>query len=511
LSSPRYDAIIVGVGAAGSVVTEALSAAGWKVLALDEGPWYNPFRDFSKGPARRMPAGILRDPVTGVSAGMTKAVGGSMVFYAGVFFRLHLSDFRTRTRYGCGVDWPIGYEELAPYYDRVEIFTGASGSNTNIFEAPRGPYPNPPHKLSGAAWMFEKGARAAGYHPAPTPSSILSRPYRGRPACTYCNMCDVGCMVGDHGSPLMTFIPAAKKNGADIRERHKVLSIETGRTGKVKGVVFKGKDGRQERAESELVVLTSGAAHNPVILMRSRGPAHPQGLASNSGMLGRNLMLHNNGRYMARFPKPVKGFMGVSGGINVKDFYDGAPGADFVRGYTLYVSMVPKPPSRFADWFVDNLWGEELMEVMDSYDRMIRVAVVGEDQARPENRVIPDPEQNDEDGLPLVRINYSKSDNARNMFGHAVETSRKICRAGGSDDWELYWSGNGSAHILGTCRMGDNPADSVVDRWGACHDVPGLYICDSSVFPTSGAVNPALTVLSLAARTADHLLKQRAR
>jgi len=507
LSSLRYEAIVVGVGAAGSVVTEALTGAGWKVLALDEGPWYNPFRDFSRGPARRIPSGIVNDPVTRVSAGMTKAIGGSMVFYAGVFFRLHPSDFQTRSRHGCGVDWPISYEELAPYYDSVELFTGASGSNTNIFEAPRGPYPNPPHKLSGAAWMFEKGARAAGYHPAPTPSSILSRPYRGRPACTYCNMCSDGCMVGDHGSPLMTYVAPAKKNGADIRAEHKVLFIETDRTGKVKGVVFRDKNGKRERAESDLVVLTSGAAHNPIILMRSRGPAHPNGLAARSGMLGRNLMLHAGGRYMARFPKPIKGFMGVSGGINVQDFYDGAPAADFMRGYTLYVSMTPKPPSRFADWYLDRLWGENLVKVMDSYDRLIRVAVVGEDQARPENRIIPDPDRTDEDGLPLVQVNYSKGDNERNLFQHAVQISRETCRAAGSDDWELYWTANSSAHILGTCRMGDDPETSVVDRWGACHDVKGLYICDSSTFPTSGAVNPALTVMALAARAADRLIK----
>ncbi|MBN2289332.1 MAG: GMC family oxidoreductase [Candidatus Glassbacteria bacterium] len=511
MSPLSYDAIVVGVGAAGSVVTEALSGAGWKVLALDEGPWYNPFRDFSRGPARRMPAGIVSDPDTGFTAGMTKAVGGSMVFYAGVFFRLHESDFQTRSKCGCGVDWPVSYQELAPYYRKVEVFTGASGGNKNIFEVPREPYPNPPHKLSGAAWMFEKGARAAGYHPAPTPSSILSRAYRGRPACTYCNMCGEGCMVGDHGSPLMTFIPEAKKHGADIRPLHKVLTIETDRRGRVSGVVFRDREGNRAKAVSDLVVLTAGAAHNPVILMRSRGPAHPEGLASKSGLLGRNLMLHKGGRYMARFPKPVKGFMGVSGGVNVQDFYEGAPGADFLRGYTLYVSMTPRPPSRFADWYLEDLWGKDLVEAMDSYDRMVRVAVVGEDQARPENRVIPDPDHTDEDGLPLVRISYSESDNERSLFSHAVGTSREICRAGGADDWELFWSENDSAHILGTCRMGDNPKTSVVDRWGACHDVKGLYICDSSVFPTSGAVNPACTVLALAARTADRLIRRKAR
>jgi len=504
----QYDAIIVGLGAAGSVVAEALSRAGWKVLGLEEGPWYNPFRDFRQGRAPRLPAGIVQSEDSEVRPGIVKAVGGGTVFYAGVFFRLHPSDFRTRSKFGCGTDWPITYEELAPYYDKVEIFTGASGANTNIFEAPRPPYPNPPHPLSKGSQYFVKGARALGYHPAPTPMSILSRPYRGRPACTYCAKCGEGCMVGDKSSAEMTFIPAACKNGADIRPRHKVLTIETNRAGRVTGVVFKDDKGTRHKAESDLVVLCGGAILNPLLLLRSRSPAHPEGLGSRSGLVGRNLMLHVGGRYLARFPEVVNGYMGISGGANVQDFYDGVPDADFHRGYTIYVSLLPGPPARFVDWYLET-WGKELVEVMESYNRMIRLAILGEDQAYPENFVEPDPERVDEDGLPLARVRYRRTQNEKNLFDHAVKTSRRICRAGGADDWEIYYIGSGSAHPLGTCRMGEDPKESVVDRWGACHDVPGLYICDSSVFPTSGAVNPALTVMALACRTAHHLINRR--
>lgn len=509
MNGQKWDAIVIGMGAAGSVMSCYLAEAGWKVLALEEGPWYNPFRDFSKGQAKRVPSGLLGDPDTGASVGMTKAVGGSTVFYAGIFFRLHPGDFRTRSQFGCGTDWPISYEELAPFYNKVEVMTGASGSNTNPFEAPREPYPNPPHLLSGAAWMFREGAKKCGYSPACTPSSILSRPYRGRPSCTYCNMCGDGCMIGDKSSAEMTFAPAARKHGADIRPGHKVMTIETDALGKISGVVYKDNSGQEQRAESELVILCAGAAHNPIILERSRSKAHPEGLAAGSGQRGRNLMIHNGGRYMTHFDRPVKGYMGVSGGVCVQDFYDGYQGADFERGYTLYVSMVPTPPARFADWYFDKAWGRELLEGMDGYDRMIRIAVVGEDQAHEGNRVESSADQKDEDGLPLAQVRYKKHENEINQFAHAVDTSRKICRAAGSHDWELFWSEGGSAHILGTCRMGDDPSRSVVDKWSACHDVPGLYICDSSIFPTSGAVNPACTIMALSARTADHLIKGR--
>jgi len=507
MAGMKYDAIIVGLGAAGSVFTEALSGAGWKVLALEEGPWYNPFRDFAGGGAKKLPTGVVYDKDS-LRPNMVKAVGGSMVFYAGVFFRMHESDFRTRTRFGCGSDWPLTYQELAPFYKEVEIFTGASGSNSNVFEAPREPYPNPPHPVSRGSQYFAGGARALGCHPAPTPMSILSRPYRGRPACTYCAMCGQGCMVGDKSSPEMTYIPAAIKHGADIRPNHKVLTIETNHTGRATGVVFKDQDGIREKARSDLVILCGSALLNPTLLMRSRGPAHPNGLGARSGLVGKYLMCHVGGRYMARFPEVVNGFMGISGGVNVQDFYDGAPGAGFHRGYTLYVSLTPGPPDVFADWYLEN-WGEELVEVMNSYNRIIRLAVVGEDQARITNAVVPDPDLTDEDGFPRPRVAYRRTENELNLFDHAVDTARKICRAGGADDWEFSYISDSSAHPLGTCRMGDDPDASVVDRWGACHDVPGLYICDGSIFPTAAAVNPALTIMALAARTADHLIHKR--
>lgn len=507
MAGMKYDAIVVGLGAAGSVVVEALSGAGWKVLVLEEGPWYNPFRDFAEGRAKRIPTGIVYEK-NSLRPNMVKAVGGSMVFYAGVFFRMHENDFRTRTRFGCGSDWPVSYQELAPFYKKVEVFSGASGSNTNIFEAPREPYPNPPHPVSKGSQYFARGARALGCYPAPTPMSILSRPYNGRPACTYCTMCGQGCMVGDKSSPEMTYIPAAIKHGADIRANHKVLTIETSNTGSVTGVVFKDQDGIRHKAESDLVILCGSALLNPTLLMRSRGPAHPEGLGARSGLLGKYLMCHVGGRYMARFPELVNGFMGISGGVNVQDFYDGAPGAGFHRGYTLYVSLLPGPPALFADWHLEN-WGEELVEIMNSYNRMIRLAVVGEDQARITNMVTPDPELTDEDGFPRPRVVYRRTENELNLFSNAIDTARKICRAGGADDWEFFHISDSSAHPLGTCRMSDDPDKSVVDRWGACHDVPGLYICDGSIFPTSAAVNPALTIMALASRTAHRLIHNR--
>ena len=166
---------------------------------------------------------------------------------------------------------------------------------------------------------------------------------------------------------------------------------------------------------------------NPSLLLRSATGVHPDGLGNHSGQVGKNLMIHVSGRYMARFPEPVNGFMGISGGVNVQDFYEGDPKGDFHRGYTLYVSLLPSPPQRFADWYLDE-WGSDLIDVMGSYNRMIRIAVLGEDQARPDNCVYPDPEKRDEEGFPLPRVKYRRSKNELAMFNHAIEQSRRICR-----------------------------------------------------------------------------------
>jgi choline dehydrogenase-like flavoprotein len=210
---------------------------------------------------------------------------------------------------------------------------------------------------------------------------------------------------------------------------------------------------------------------------------------------------------MTCFPEITDSYMGISGGVNVQDFYEGDSNQDFDRGYTLYVSLLPSPPDRFAQWYLDE-WGDDLVDIMESYNRMIRIAVLGEDQAFENNQVFPDPYKKDEDGFPLPRVRYFRNESDLAMFRHAIEKSREICRAGGAGDWEFFHISDGSAHPLGTCRMGNDPETSVVDRWGACHTVKGLYICDGSVFPTSGAVNPACTIMALAARTADHLVKK---
>lgn len=505
-----YDALIIGCGGGGGVMFHELAKAGFKVAALDEGPRFDPFVDYKND---ELYAGKLfgnvpmeikgNDPV---GIGMVKAVGGGTNHYSAVYPRFHMSDFKTKTLDSVGEDWPIDYRKLEPYYDHVENFLGVSGLNENPFDVPRSPFPNPPHRYNGSSRVVARGASRLGLHPNPPPLAILSREYDGRPTCNQCGFCFQGCMLRDMSNVNNVYVPKALSYGGKLLERTKALRIKLNKKGEVDSVITVDRFGSTKIIKTRLLIVACNSINTPRLLLFNSSGKFPNGLANHSGLVGRNLMHHTPLGVYGRFPEKLNWHKGIPQGPIIQDFYETNHNNGFVRGYTL--ESFSNLPITLANEFNHDLWGEELVELMDSFAHLAGFWVCGEDLANPENRVQLHTDKIDEDGIPIPLVTYSYGDNDKKLMAHAAEKASAILLAGGADK---IWTSppSGSAHLVGTCRMGDNPETSVVNSFGQSHDVKNLFITDGSIFVTSAAVNPTLTIQALATRSAEYIVKNR--
>jgi choline dehydrogenase-like flavoprotein len=509
-SRAEVDAVVVGTGAGGAPLLARLARAGLDVVALEAGRRRDPAGFATDEEAQsdlfwrdeRLSAG--GDPLHFGANNSGVGVGGSTLHYTAYTPRAQPDDFRIRSEFGVGWDWPIGYAELEPYYDELEQFLGVSGPGEYPWGPQRRrPYPLAPLPLNGAAQLMQRACNQLGVRTSAAPNAALSAPrwqdgYGLRPACTNRGFCQAGCSTGAKASMDVTFIPYALAAGAEIRDGCFVTAVETGRDGGVTAVIYV-QDGLERRQPCRAVFLCAGAVETPRLLLLNN-------LANGSGQVGRGFMAHTGLQIWGRFEKDVRPWKGIPGGLISEDTHRPAD-ADFAGGYLL--QSIGVMPVTYATQVARGrgLWGEALVEHMRGYNHVAGINILG-DCLPHEDNYLELSDELDDRGLPKPRIHYTEGENERRLNVHADRIMREIWSMAGARD---VWAFPRNAHTIGGCRMGTEASGAVVDEDGRAFGVPGLHICDNSVFPSALAANPALTIMAISLRTADRYLDRRRR
>ncbi|MGH7610042.1 MAG: GMC family oxidoreductase [Candidatus Dormibacteria bacterium] len=501
----EVDLCIVGAGAGGSVLAQRLARRGWSVVVLEAGPFWRPDQDWVSDEAGAHPLywtdnRILggSDPVELGKNNSGRGVGGSMNHFAGYCPRFHPSDFETWSRDRVGADWPISYWELKPYYEEVERELPVAGQDWPWGDPHR--YPHSPHPIGEAAAVVWRGAELLGIRMRVGPVGIVNGTFGNRPHCIYRGFCLQGCKVGAKASPLVTHVPDALAHGAEFRASAMASRVVL-EAGRARGVAYRRPDRAGEYLQrARAVALAAYSIETPRLLLNSASAGFPRGLCNNHDLVGRYVMVQGAPQSAGRFPTELRMYKGPPPEVSSEDYYETDPGRGFARG--LSVQTVSPLPIGWAEHIMaEGHWGAALREYMRDYNHWATAGVLSELLPQPENRVTLASEV-DRFGLPIARFDYSLCQNDRDNLAFATALLRRILEAAEAQDVLTITR---YAHLIGGARMGTTPEDSVVDSHQRTWAVENLYIADGSVCPTQGSANPALTIMALAARLADHL------
>jgi choline dehydrogenase-like flavoprotein len=438
-----------------------------------------------------------------------------MILYAGDWPRLTPSDFRVRSLDGVADDWPLTYEELEPYYDRIAREIGVAGLAGDPAYPEGDDLPLPPLPLGDGVTDVVRAHDRLGWHWWPAPSAVLSAPYRGRHPCAQWGSCMQGCPEGAKASTDVTHWPAAIEHGARLVTGARVTRLVTDGARLVRGAEYVDAAGREHLAEADVVVLAANAVGTARLLLLSADARRPEGLANSSGLVGRRLMMHPFAVVTGVFEEAFETWKGnVGSRIHSLQFYETDESRGFVRGakWSLAPStggpMNAAMPARAGT----AVWGpEHHRRVRERFGHCLSWGIFGEDLPGEGNRVELDPDLVDSSGLPAPRVSYTTSENSRRLLAFHVERAREsMLEAGAMTVDTLPQMRPAGWHLLGTARMGTDPATSVVDPRGRAHDLDNLYVADGSLFVTAGGVNPTNTISALALRVADGLVAGRA-
>jgi choline dehydrogenase-like flavoprotein len=503
------DFAIVGTGA--GTLAARLAEQGFSVVAFDAGPFFRPLEDFASDETeqnklywtdKRVTEGANPIRMGGKNSG--KAVGGSTVHYAMVSLRFRPEWFTSRTTLGYGADWPIGWEEMWHWYGEAERQINIAGPLTYPWGPKRPRYPYRAHELNSAGKLLARGCEAIGIGWSETPLATLSAPGRSHegqsPPCVYRGFCRFGCSTNAKRSALTVWIPRALSAGAEVRDLAMVGRIETGPDGRVTGVHYH-REGAWHFQCARNVVVAGYAVETPRLLLNSADARYPDGLANSSGLVGKNLMTQSNQAVFGRMAQEVRWNKGPPS-LAITEHWNYDDNKDFHGGYC-WMGQGPLP----IEWATvqtgsRGLWGERLHEAMLHYNHAIGVKMVGEMLPDENNRVTL-ADDVDQYGLRVARITYKWSENDRALIAHALEQMQMSMEAIGAAD--IFRQEDDTNHLGGTARMGASRATSVVDADCRSWDIPNLWVCDGSVFPTVGGVNPALTIQTIALRTAARI------
>jgi len=539
--STEVDFLVIGSGAGGAVMAKQLSVAGFSVVVLEQGPWgaYGHEQDFNKDELlNRHPDAadaMMSDPKKQRNTFRRNAsekavpgnhtygcvVGGGTVTYGGSSWRHLPWEFNEASRFGTiagtGVaDWPISYEELEPYYTQAEWELGISGERVDTpFMAPMSkPYPLKALPLKSSGALFKVAASKLGLTVVPNVAAIITDPYNGRAACIQCGMCSgFGCQVKARSSSAVALLPIAEKtNRCEIRANSYVREISVNDAGKVTGAVYFDDQQREQFQKAKVVVLSANGTETPRLLLLSSSKRFPNGLANSSGVVGRYLMSGNGGGASGLFEHPLNEYKGCVTGAAIVDyvpndaqkrgFYGG--GRMTARGFTTPIEYGLRGAHNAPSWGA----GYKKALLTQANHRLDVSNFISQLPVET-NRVDLDPDVKDAWGLPAMRITSSSHENDFKAMQFFIDRSVDVLQAAGATEiWRDQVSDSrGGAHSRGTCRMGNDPSRSVVNKYHRAHDVPNLFIVDGSSFVTGGRNHPTMTISALAYRAADHLVR----
>ena len=512
------DVCIIGSGPAGAILGATLVRNGISVVVLESGPRY-PFaerpaaqRDFLRGgdPWHRMPesldvfsnAGELTYPLDSMRV---RGVGGSSLHWQAETPRFHALDFRMHSLYGVAADWPINYDELEPYYVRAEQELGVAGAD-DPFASPRSaPYPLPPLPFNYTDQLLMKAAGRIGLRFNHIPQARNSKPYGGRSQCLGCATCSI-CPTGAKASVDLTHVPTIDGSAhGRIIDQATVLRLESDDRGRVRRAIYAGLDRVEHAIEATIFIVAGGGIETPRLLLLSQDAQWRDGLANRSGLVGKGFREHptciTNGTVSGRSYSHRISFWTLT----CNQFWD-SPDRTHRSSFSIFFRPEAGPsPAEIAR--TSKLWGDQLdREVTEDFGHTIVVESPLDMLSYAHNSVDLDPELKDYHGSPAPRISISIGDYERAGIKAAQAVHAQILEAYGVTDVRADPSLQFEAHPAGACRMGSDPAHSVVDATLRSHDVPNLYLAGSAAFVTSGLANPTLTIAAFALRLADHLV-----
>jgi choline dehydrogenase-like flavoprotein len=532
------DFLVIGAGAAGGVMAKELSTAGFRVVVLEQGPYLNE-RDYKHDEIGYIyQPGLTNDPkiqpityrknesekgrpIKAIQYG--RQVGGGSVHFTANYWRFHESDFEERSLFGevagTGLaDWPIKYADLEPYYTKAEYDLGISGlGGANPFEGPRSkPYPLPPMPVKSSGVLFDRGAKKLGLHPYPAPVAILSQPYQGRAACVNCGFCEYfGCEMRAKSSTLVSVIPLAEKTGrCEIRPNSYVHTIKTDAHGRVTGAVYFDANRREVFQRAKAVVLCANGAETARLLLLSKSKRFPHGLANSSGIVGKYLMWDNGGSAMGLFEHPLNEYKGIQVTRVIHDYYRADPKRGFYGGAGIDARFDYYPASFALQGMPSDApkWGAEYKKMLATYfTHTMTLLSHTSSLPQPGNSISLDPDLKDAWGLPALRVTFDyHPDDVATMQWSLTKQVEILEAAGAKKTWTsgiAVTDNMPSNHLMGTCRMGNDPQQSVVDRNNRAHDIPNLLIVDGSSFVTAARQQPTATIQALAYRAADYAIQ----
>ena len=501
------DFAIVGAGAGGATLAAKLAEAGFSVVVFDAGPFWRPLDEFASDELEQQKLYWTDPRITGgddpIALGGNnsgRGVGGSTIHFSMISLRFRPEWFKARSRLGYAVDWPISYEEIRPYYAEAEQALKVAGPVRYPWGPLRGPYPYRPHEVNAPGLVLGRGAEKLGVKWCATPLATVSAPRGKSPPCVYRGFCNFGCSTNAKQSALVVWIPRALKAGAEVRDMAMVTRIEIDRDGLASGVHYV-REGESRFQRARNVVVAGYAIETPRLLLNSACPQFPDGLANASGLVGAHLMTHASPGVWATFEEEIRWYKGPPNMAVCEHWNYADEGKDFAGGYA-FMSQGPLPMA-WAQTVATSrgLWGPALRQQMLRYNHTAGFAPVAETEPRPQNRVEL-AEETDAYGLKIPKVVFGYSGNDRALQRHSLRFMSEMLEAAGGRD---LWTSTDTSHLLGTCRMGDDPRTSVVNADGRSWDIANLWICDGSLFPTSGGVNPSLTIQALACRIGERI------